>query len=119
MNQWVRTGYTYYPTDPTIPRFYNGDIEGPQWTARRFDKLDSRIPYMADVLWYRATMSHKTKDTYSTNALFKDTHVVYCNDWRFFSDNPDADPHMLWVQWEARTIKSYYFYYNLFKRIQP
>ena len=119
MNQWVRVGYTYYPVDLTAPRDYNGEIEGPQYTARKFAKLDSHIPFLADVLWYRRTMSHRTKDSYATNAAFKDTHVVYCNDWRFFSDNIDADPQRLWPQWEPRTITFNYFYYNFLMKIQP
>jgi hypothetical protein len=119
-NQWVRVGYTYYPVDSTAPRCFNGELEGPKYTARRYDKLDPNIPYLADVLWFRATMSHKTESGgCSLNALFKDGHVVYCKDRRFFSDNPNEDPQRLWPQWEQRTIRFYYFYYNFLKKIQP
>ena len=122
MNQWVRVGYTYYPVDGTMPpsaMCFNGRMQGPKYTARRFDKLDPHIPYLADVMWYRATMSHKTKDSYAINAAFKDTHVVYVNDWRLFSDNEEADPLQLWPQWEARKLDFSYFYYNFLKKVQP
>jgi prepilin-type N-terminal cleavage/methylation domain-containing protein len=137
MNQWVRTGYTYFPVDGTIPKRNFGvslsDLLAPRCTARRFDKLDPRISYLADVLWFRKTMSHKTKDTLGVNAAFKDTHVVYCNDWRLFKDNPTSeDPtERLWNQWDPYNIdgsdnsdftgkvKFNFFYYNLLKKIQP
>jgi prepilin-type N-terminal cleavage/methylation domain-containing protein len=119
MNQWVRAGYTYYPVDSTMYRFYDGAKEAPQATARRYDRLDPHIPFLADVLWFRDQLSHSTKDTFGTNAAFKDTHVVYANDWRLFSFNKDADPLQLWYLWDNRKIKFNYFYYNFFKKIQP
>ena len=117
--QRVRIGYTYYPVDSTLPRFFNGEMDAPVCTARKYDKVDTRIPYLADVFWYRETMAHKTKDSYATNAAFKDTHVVYCNDQRMFSDDPAVDPQRLWEQWEMKTIPSCYFYYNFLKKIEP
>ena len=119
MNQWVRIGYTYFPVDSTAPTETNGDLWAPQYTARRFDKLDPNIPYLADFLWYRRSISHKTENGYSVNALFKDGHIVYCKDRRFFSDNPDDDPMRLWTQYEVRAIGFNYFYYNFLRKIGP
>ena len=119
MNQWVRVGYTYFPVDETVPMCFNGQLQAPKNTARRYDKLEPNIPYLADMLWYRATMSHKTEGGYSLNALFKDGHVVYCKDRRFFSYDTDDDPMRLWPLWEMRVIQFNYFYYNFLKKIAP
>ena len=123
MSQWVRVGYTYFPMDSTIPMEMstNGQLLAPKYTARRYDKLDLDIPYLADVLWYRRTMSHKTEGGYSLNALFKDGHVVYCKDRRFFSDSVNDDPERLWYQWDPnrQEIQFNYFYYNFLRKIQP
>ena len=86
MNQWVRAGYLYYPTNPNT---------SPKYTPRRYDELDAQIPYITDILIIASTsswgtISHKTESGgYSLNALFKDGHVVYCKDRRLFSRNPN------------------------------
>ena len=128
-NPWVRVGYTYFPVDGTIPKEnFEVSVSGllaPKYTARRFDKLDPYIPYIADVLWFRKTMSHRTKDSLAINAAFKDTHVVYTNDWRLFTDNEKADTQQLWRQWDPDAprfegkVKFNFFYYNFFKKVQP
>jgi hypothetical protein len=97
----------------------NGELYAPKWTARRYDKLDPNIPYLADFLWFRKSIAHKTENGYSLNALFKDNHVVYCKDRRFFSDDEKDDPQLLWTQWETRSIKFNLFYYNFLKKIRP
>jgi Tfp pilus assembly protein PilV len=131
-SQWVRTGYSYFPVDGTIPErnfeYSLSALLAPRYTARRYDKLDPNIPYLADVLWFRKTMSHQTESGgYSVNALFKDGHVVYCKDRRFFYDVPDsADPReRLWSQWDpddpffTGKVNFNFFYYNFLKKIQP
>ena len=117
--QRVRLGYTYFPTDSTAKMETNGALKAPIATARKYDGVDMQIPYLADVLWWRETMSHKTESGYSLNALFKDGHVVYCKDRRLFSDDVNDDPQQLWLQWEPRLMKFNYFYYNFLKKIQP
>ena len=129
MNQWVRVGYTYFPVDGTIPRknfeASPSALLAPRYTARRYDRLDMDIPYLADVLWFRKTMSHKTESGYSVNALFKDGHVVYCKDRRLFSSDPADDPQQLWRQWDpddpkfTGKVKFNFFYYNFLKKIAP
>jgi prepilin-type N-terminal cleavage/methylation domain-containing protein len=117
--QRVRIGYTYFPVDSSMHRFYDGLMEAPMATARRYDKVDPRISLLADVLWLREELSHKTKDSFAVNAAFKDTHVVYCNDQKMFSYDPVADPLRLWYLWDPRKIQFNYFYYNFLKKIQP
>jgi hypothetical protein len=138
-NQWVRSGYTYYPTDPTSdknsawlismsPRIY-----APKEATERFDHLDATMPYMTDSIHSRGGLSHKSKIDKATNkvtnaginALFKDGHVVFANDSAIFSDN-------IWDAWDpvasgsgddvSRTIgPSDYplFYYKIYRMIQP
>jgi hypothetical protein len=113
-NQWTRIGYVYYPTDSngeTIPSYWDPDIEIPIYTAKKLSNLDSRIPYLTDIIGYRDSISHNIQDNPGVNALFKDGHVVYCDDRDVF-DNPAWDqfnppPRIEWRE----------FYYRVFKLI--
>jgi hypothetical protein len=94
-NQWVRLGYAYFPIDDTL-RLSNGGMTlvggsyVPKYTARKYENLDRRCPYLTDVLWTRNDISHKSgivKTTYSfiltnagLNAVFKDGHVSFTKD---------------------------------------
>ena len=138
-NQWVRSGYTYYPTDPTSEKNSNWLISispliyAPKEATERFDHLDATMPYMTDSIHSRGGLSHKSKIDKATNkvtnaginALFKDGHVVFANDSAIFSDN-------IWDAWDpvasgsgddvSRTIgPSDYplFYYKIYRMIQP
>jgi hypothetical protein len=104
-NQWVRVGYEYYPTDPNGEKNTTGI---PVYTARRIDKLDSRIPYMTDVLRHRDELSHNIQDNPGVNALFKDGHVVYCDDRDVFDDP-------IWDRYTSAPWREYY--YTIFKLI--
>jgi hypothetical protein len=106
-NQYVRTGYSYYPTGPDVPRdlMNNG---APKYTCRRFDQLDTNMPYLTDRLDKRVAVTpeelagtggrpkpiaHRLGGFYSANALFKDGHVFYCK-------NPAVFNNPLWTQME-------------------
>jgi prepilin-type N-terminal cleavage/methylation domain-containing protein/prepilin-type processing-associated H-X9-DG protein len=104
-NQWVRIGYEYFPTDPKSEKNAAGI---PVNTARRLDKLDSRIPYMTDVLRHKEELSHKSRSGYGLNALFSDGHVIFCSDQKVF-----ADP--MWDRYTAAPWREYY--YTIFKLI--
>jgi prepilin-type N-terminal cleavage/methylation domain-containing protein len=128
-NQWVRMGYSYYPTDPD-PNKFDEMTEAPTEATTRFDLLNSSIPYTTDNIWTRADLSHKSGIRKvrergvlkiilfdpGVNALFKDGHVVYCADpnifqlrlWDFF-DPPGEPAHA--------TVKYPEFYYKIFKTI--
>lgn len=139
INQWVRSGYTYYPTDPTSETNSNWQISmspriyAPKEATERFDHLDATMPYMTDSIHSRGGLSHKSKIDKATNkvtnaginALFKDGHVVFANDSAIFSDN-------IWAAWDpvdsrpgddptATIGASDYpkFYYKIFRKIQP
>jgi len=111
-NQWVRVGYTYYPTDPQTKKILStqiADLWYPESVARRVDKLDPRIPYIADIMRYRS------RNVDALHALFGDGHVTFCNDQAVFTDE-------LWTAWEAVNGTPTWwrdFHYNIFKRIQP
>jgi hypothetical protein len=113
-NQWVRVGYIYYPTDPngeTIPASGDPDIEIPKYTAKKLSNLDSRIPYLTDMIWHKSYIPHNIQDTLGVNALFKDGHVVYCDDREVFDDP-------VWDQSEPpQQIEWREFYYGVFKLI--
>ncbi|MBN1787773.1 MAG: type II secretion system protein [Sedimentisphaerales bacterium] len=122
-NQWVRTGYCYYPTSPSIPidLYY----QAPAYTARRYSELDTAIPYLSDFIWkrdqvglpieelrkYPKPIAHQRGGIYAVNALFKDGSVYYCKDQRVFNDNPT------WEPFEMGQITYSRFFYETYKAI--
>jgi len=84
-NQWVRMGYTYLPIDPRTPK--NSTTQMPDETAKNIDMLDPHIPYMTDLIRHKHQISHKRQKNHAVNALFKDGHVVLCNDQRVFDSD--------------------------------
>jgi prepilin-type N-terminal cleavage/methylation domain-containing protein len=133
-NQWVRMGYSYYPTDRTAPMILDMAIGAlvPEETTTRFDRLDATIPYITDTIWSRSGLSHKAgmrtvKEKNNKlsvillnpgiNSLFKDGHVVYCNDRSVFTN-------AIWNLWEPPNgdparITYPAFYYTIFNLISP
>ncbi|MBN1787772.1 MAG: type II secretion system protein [Sedimentisphaerales bacterium] len=125
-NQYVRTGYTYYPTDPTIP--LNSLWQAPAYTARKYGKMDDTIPYLTDRIWkrdepagapweelikYPKPFSHRLGGLYSVNALFKDGHIFYCKNQDVFGD--DTNP--VWLQFECGSAAYQTFFYKTYQAI--
>jgi len=109
-NQWIRMGYTYYPTDPSAP--IDNATQAPKGTAQKIDKLDAHIPYMTDTIRNIEHISHRRRQTYAINALFSDGHVVLCNDESVFKNE-------VWSRYENGMIHFKTFYYTVFNLIQP
>ncbi len=112
-NQWVRVGYTYYPTNPSTKKLSSTDA--PVWTARKLIQLDQRIPYMTDIIRHKDQISHRAGKSYGINALFADGHVDYCTDQTVFDDP-------IWDEWEEGNLSKqeymkYKFYYRIFSLI--
>jgi hypothetical protein len=127
-NQWVRTGYIYYPIDNHIPK---DGLGAPAWTARRFSSMEANMPFMTDRIWNTTKytgmddLSHKEENIYAFNAVFKDGHVVFVKGKKTNGDNGIFDER-LWRYyadgvWDIRGVgDSYrYFYYTIFKQVQP
>jgi hypothetical protein len=145
-NQWVRTGYTYYPIDNHIIK---DDFGTPMWTARRFSSMEANMPFMTDRIWNSTKnpemgsglflsgmyeLSHNDGKVLAFNAVFKDGHVVFVKGKRVktstivhglsvFHDVFDED---LWNSlaggtWDAGgPNENYrYFFYTLFKLVRP
>jgi len=111
----VRTGYFYYPTNPNDPKNYAGAPydDGHFLVADRMDELDPNIPYLTDNIRHRSQIPHNIQDTVGVNALFKDGHVVYCDDESIFDEG-------YWELWDAPSDKEKLdggFYYTIFKLI--
>jgi hypothetical protein len=104
-NQWVRVGYEYYPTDPNGEKNTTGI---PVYTAKKLSNLDSRIPYLTDMIRHKSEIPHNIQDTLGVNALFKDGHVVYCDDQAVFDDP-------IWDRYASAPWREYY--YTIFKLI--
>lgn len=109
-NQWVRMGYTYFPTDRMAP--INPQLKAPDTTAERIDRMDPTMPYMTDTIRNREHMSHERQGITAINALFSDGHTVLCNDRAVFENE-------VWYQYEMGTIPYQQFYWRVFKLIQP
>ncbi|MBN1787770.1 MAG: DUF1559 domain-containing protein [Sedimentisphaerales bacterium] len=123
-NQYVRTGYTYYPTSPGT--LIHPVYQAPAYTARRFAELDTALPYLTDFIWkrtepagapieelrkYPKPFAHRTADgLYAANTLFKDGHVFFCDDQRAFS-------HDKWEPFEMGMITYQTFFYKTYKII--
>jgi len=116
-NQWVRTGYFYYPTNPNDPKNYMGapyDVDNNRFlVADRMDELDPNIPYLTDMIRNIYSISHNIRDNPGVNALFKDGHVVYCDDQFVYDED-------YWHIWDYTTDKEKLdggFYYTIFQLI--
>ncbi len=117
-NQWVRIGYEYFPTDPKsemVASATHPDIMIPKYVCRKIDKLDPRIPYMADILRDKSKLSHSTRNTYAIHALFSDAHVAFCSDPYVFDNE-------VWDELESGAISISgdgwrEFYYRVFKLV--
>ncbi len=108
-NQWVRSGYAYYPTDPTSDKTdwnvssNTNPIYCPEDPTERFDLLDRSIPYMTDTINSKSGLAHKsgiktvggrsTVVNAGLNCLYKDGHVFFANDRNIFADGQ-------WDRWD-------------------
>jgi prepilin-type N-terminal cleavage/methylation domain-containing protein len=137
-NQWIRIGYSYFPTDYTAQMKTDMSLTGFVYrepNCARFDKLDRGIPYASDLLWSRDSLAHKSgirkvSDDKLTvinpgiNALFKDGHVVFASDRLLFTDNQSYETAVVWFDKETgvfTTSNGGYnvFHYTLLKNVSP
>jgi prepilin-type N-terminal cleavage/methylation domain-containing protein len=130
-NQWVRVGVTWFPVDLTVNR--TEDLEGtPKWTARKFDRLESKIPFCSDRIWNTTAqkgmgdLTHNQGTQYGLNAAFKDGHVVYTKGPKTNADPPGPYGPFdegIWTTFGATGAKSnkayLRFQYIIYTAIQP
>jgi prepilin-type N-terminal cleavage/methylation domain-containing protein len=130
-NQWVRMGYTYWPTDPD-PMKFDEMTESPAEATKSYTNLNRTIPYASDTIWTRNGLSHKSGIKTVTengqkkvvllnpgiNALFKDSHVVFCSNRTLFAQRiwDLADPPN---ENDPATVKYPELCYKIFKLIPP
>jgi prepilin-type N-terminal cleavage/methylation domain-containing protein len=101
-NDWIRTGYGYYPIDTFFDALAGDTISvslapyimtdnsmnAPKYTARKFSKLSRCFPYVSDDIFKRKNLAHKSGINLATNVprdagincLFKDGHVIFAKD---------------------------------------
>lgn len=124
-NDWIRMGYTYFPTDPDtekqIATFPDGVTMSVPWeTARKLQGLDPNMPYITDSIReipdamrypeFAERVAHRVRDIPALNALFSDNHVVFCNDKSVFEDKV----------WRYEDMPTRYAYvYRIFSLINP
>lgn len=149
INQWVRTGFSYYPIDAGMNNYVNmtvvGDIPVPLYTARRYSSLSKTAPYLTDGIWkFRKEISHKSgMDAQNVpvnggiNALFKDGHVRFVRNekvlYHYGFDptvyNGAIFDNQFWDTWEAANTEgsstadsihdSRYIFYSIYSMIKP
>jgi prepilin-type N-terminal cleavage/methylation domain-containing protein len=120
-NDWIKTGYGYYPIDEFFDGFsypvslkYANFITTDQgmsapklsYMVTKFSKLTRLAPYATDDIWYRKNLSHKSKIDLGTNivtnaginALFKDGHVFFVKDRpiRYKDENQRLFDNFFW-----------------------
>jgi len=126
-NQWVRVAVTWFPVDLSVVREV-GDVKFPHWTARKFEKLESRIPFISDKIWNTTAqkgmedLTHNQGKQYGLNAAFKDGHVVYTKGPKTKGDKGafDEDVWTLFGSTGAGNQKAYLrFQYVIYSAIQP
>ena len=109
-NQWVRSGYEWFPVDknPNLSRFgFRGGPKFPTRTSRRFEEMDPNLPYTTDVMRTRDLISHKYDEVVGLNLLYSDGRV-------FFQDDPNVFIHWAW-DWDPSSrimdeIRAIYYY---------
>ena len=112
-NQWVRVGYTYYPTEehPELNSEY-----APKTPPTKFVKLNQNIPYTTDVIHGLDNLSHQYGGKYKVDALFKDGSVTTCSDQDVFNDDRYTSPVKPWENFENDGNYDTTYYW-VFKRI--
>lgn len=93
-NEWVRTGYTYYPVEVNAkidPTYY-----APVELAEKHIKLNPNIPCITDIIHNRPSISHQSNKIYSLNALYNDGHVSNCKDQDVFNNTVDLTGRNTW-----------------------
>jgi prepilin-type N-terminal cleavage/methylation domain-containing protein/prepilin-type processing-associated H-X9-DG protein len=111
-NQWVRIGYTYFPTEKKVPLDEDGS---PKRTAPRYDLMNPFMPYATDVVRKKEDISHERRGTYAVNALFGDGHVRLCNESHVFENQ-------VWDAYKYGIIgddEKEIYYYLVFQLIAP
>jgi len=126
-NEWVRTGYLYYPTNPRDTKNTGAPEPGPPYNAPydasaspgrflvadRMDEMDPRLPYLTDILRHINELSHSSRNVYAVHALFSDGHVTFCNDQSVF----DEDYWEIWDDLSDKEKLDGGFFYTIFKLI--
>jgi prepilin-type N-terminal cleavage/methylation domain-containing protein len=107
-NQWIRMGYSYMPIDPRVE--LDAATGAPKETARSYENLHPRLPYMTDLVRHLNAISHTRQKHPAVNALFKDGHVSLHNEEYVFT-NP------VWQDMEAGAIPELTGNYRIFKLI--
>lgn len=126
-NQWVRVGVTWFPVDLAVKRLSTPE-KAPMWTARKFERLESRIPFCSDRIWNTTAqkgmseLDHNQGSIYGLNVVFKDGHVVYAKGSKTKGDKGPFD-ETVWKTFGetgASSSKAYLsFQYIIFTAIQP
>ncbi|HOK96888.1 MAG TPA: type II secretion system protein [Anaerohalosphaeraceae bacterium] len=119
-NEWVRIGYIYYPVevDTKLDPAWNA----PRELALKYIKLHPSMPYTADIIHNRPTISHQNNKIYSLNGLYADGHVSFCNDQSVFQNLKDPSGKDIWNTLDAGGFDIRFYdtaYYTVFRAMGP
>ncbi len=118
-NEWVRVGYTYFPTE-TNARI-NPETFAPE-PARKYVRLNPSICIMSDLIHNLNAISHQHNERYTLNRLFSDNHVSTSNDQSVFNDLRDPSGRDIWLTLKNKGFAMSFYdtaYYTVFRAMGP
>jgi prepilin-type N-terminal cleavage/methylation domain-containing protein len=118
-NEWVRVGYTYFPTE-TNARI-NTATFAPE-PARKHVRLNPNICIMSDLIHNLDAISHQHNKRYTLNRLFSDNHVSAFNDQAVFNNLTDPGGRDIWVTLKNKGFNMNFYdtaYYTVFRAMGP
>jgi len=145
-NDWIRSGYDYYPIDRSIKRAppYTGmerisNFYAPKVTCRKFSNLSKQAPYLTDIIVDPTAVAHKAglqkvngaerARGAGVNGLFSDNSVKFVRDTtcnsNFSSASNDREtlfdnaiwPYAPGINEDRTEVKYSVFYYYMFELI--
>jgi len=118
-NEWVRVGYTYFPTESNA-RIDPGTF-APE-PARKYARLNAGICIMSDLIHNLDAISHQHNKRYTLNRLFSDSHVSACSDQTVFTDLKDPGGRDIWLTLKNKGFQMSFYdtaYYTVFRAMGP
>lgn len=118
-NEWVRVGYTYFPTEKNAK--ISPSTHAPE-PAKKYVRLNPNICMMSDLIHNLDAISHQHNQRYTLNRLFSDNHVSAFNDQSIFSDLREPGGRDIWLTLEKKGFEMSFYdtaYYTVFRAMGP
>lgn len=145
-NDWIRSGYDYYPIDrsivygPGAGMTKMSDVFVPKVTCKKFSRLSPSSPYLSDVIWSKNDVVHRSGikagsagsvvlKNPSINCLFADGHVRSVPDMAVTTPTNKTQrlfDNDIWDKWRQPgsdepaddNIRAQYLMYHIYRMIK-